>query len=267
MRILDIIFKFFAFVRLSGENFEDKLYVHRAKVIYLLNRLHSFIFPSKHKPLGKFLVRDVWARISYGKFYCRKYEEDLSIISESFEFKTIRKFIKLARGKNLVVDVGAHIGKYTILAAKLAKNVIAIEPHKENFKILKRNVRLNKLKNVYTLNLAASSRNSKLKLYIGDTSGHHSISKKSKDYQVVDGIKLDTFFKRLKLEKIDLIKIDVEGAEMQVLLGMKEYLRNRKIKNIIIEIWPNNLKKVKRFFSGLGYFIKPIEDDNFLVEC
>ena len=173
----------------------------------------------------------------------------------------------MTTGKNLVVDVGAHIGKYTVLAAKLSKNVLALEPNKENFKILKRNIKINGLKNVRVLRLAASNKNSKFKLYIGDSSGHHSISRKFKDYQIVSGVKLDSLFKKLKVDKVDLVKIDVEGAEMQVLLGMKEYLRKKKIKNIIIEISSKNVGKVKRFFEELGYSIRPLEGENFLVRC
>jgi FkbM family methyltransferase len=254
-----------AYLRLRGETLKDNLYIQLAKTIYSLYRFYSFFFPLKYKHIGNFLIENVTAITSYGKFYCRKYEEDLGIISDAYEIKTIKEFISLSKGKDLVIDVGAHIGKYTILAAKLSKKVIAIEPNKENFTILERNIRLNRLNNVYALNLAAFNKNSKLKLYIGDTSGQHSIFKKYGNYQSVDGIKLDSLFKRLNIKKVDLIKIDVEGAELQVLLGMLEYLKKRRVKNIIIEVKPNNLRKIKRLFEKLGYLIKKIEDENYIV--
>jgi FkbM family methyltransferase len=265
MSVPEYIQRALAYLRLRGETLKDDLYIHLAKTIYSLYRFYSFFFPVRYKHIGNFLIGNVTVITSYGKFYCRKYEEDLGIISDAYEIKTIKEFINLLKGKDLVIDVGAHIGKYTILAAKLSKKVIAIEPNKENFTILERNIRLNRLNNVYALNLAAFNKNSKLKLYIGDTSGQHSIFKKYGNYQSVDGIKLDSLFKRLNIKKVDLIKIDVEGAEVQVLLGMLEYLKKRRVKNIIIEVKPNNLRKIKRLFEKLGYLIKKIEDENYLV--
>ena len=69
----------------------------------------------------------------------------------------------------IVIDVGAHIGPYTLIASRrvgLNGKVVAIEADSENFNILNRNIQLNKLTNVIALNYAAFSKEDELKLYL-----------------------------------------------------------------------------------------------------
>jgi len=218
--------------------------------------------------MGWFLTHNVIAKNSYGKFYCRKKDEDLHFISEHYEKRTLSLFKNLARKSKIIVDVGAHIGKYTILADKLTKNkVIAIEPSKENFSILKKNLLLNKCKNTLAFNLAVTNKNKKVKLYTPDTSGHYTIRKiKSNSWELVSGVSLDYLLKRLKIEKVDLIKIDVEGAEADVIEGFMKYLISHKVDRLIIEISKNNFVELKRKFNSFGYSIKRIEGDNYIIE-
>ncbi len=64
---------------------------------------------------------------------------------------------------SIVVDVGAHIGKYTLFSARISRKVIALEPCKDNYEILIKNIKLSNLRNVIPLNLAAYSRNTRKK--------------------------------------------------------------------------------------------------------
>jgi FkbM family methyltransferase len=216
--------------------------------------------------MGMFLTNDVIAKNSYGIFYCKKKDEDLHIISEHYENITFSLFKKLAKKAKVIIDIGAHIGKYTILASKMTNGkVISIEASKDNFSILKKNIMLNNAKNVLAFNLAITNSNKKVKLYKPNTSGHNTLRRINAPYKWVNGTTLDYLLKKLKIEKVDLIKIDVEGTEINVIEGFKEYLIHHKVDNIIIEISKDNIYQVKKIFSSFGYSIKKIENENYIV--
>ena len=72
---------------------------------------------------------------------------------------------------DIVVDIGAHMGRYTIISSKRVGTngkVIAIEAHPGNFEMLNRNIKLNQLTNVIPLNYAVYSKETKIKLYLPD---------------------------------------------------------------------------------------------------
>jgi FkbM family methyltransferase len=152
-----------------------------------------------------------------------------------------------------VVDIGAHMGRYTITSSKsvgTSGKIMAVEAHPYNFRILQHNVRLNKLKNVIALNSAAYSDKARLKLYLPDEdlgyTMHHSLmtsylaSKYSKEierrYIEVEADTLDNLLKVRGINEVNWIKIDVEGAEYEVLKGAKETLSINKRLSILIEV-------------------------------
>ena len=121
-----------------------------------------------------------------------------------------------------IVDIGAHVGIFSIkFAYKFPKAMIySIEPEKQNFNSLKKNIKLNDLKNITPLKLAFFNKNGYLELGIDPFgSGQHSLLKRaSKEKERVKVITLDSFRKKIN-RKIDLIKIDTEGSEYEILLG------------------------------------------------
>jgi len=140
-----------------------------------------------------------------------------------------------------------------------------MEASKENFSILKKNIKLNKCKNVLAINAAADKSNKKLKLYKRDTSGRYTLKLKTSTYEIVNGITLYSLLKKLGIEKVDLIKIDAEGSELDVIEGLKQYLTSHRVDNMIVEIWEENYKRVKKKLVSLGYSIKKIEYNNYLI--
>ncbi len=150
---------------------------------------------------------------------------------------------------DLVVDVGAHIGRYTIISSKRTGpngRVVAIEADPSNFKTLNRNVNLNKLTNVTTLNYAVYSNQTNLRLYLpGKESGftiYNTImlnsGKPHKKFVEVNANTLDNLLKQIKINLVDInwIKIDVEGAEFEVLKGAQDVLSKSNDIAILIEI-------------------------------
>jgi FkbM family methyltransferase len=255
--------KIIAFLYLHGKGFKDCIKILIAKIFFLI---YYFLFRGKGKGIGSFLLSDVIAKTSYGLFYCRKRHADLAIISESTEYNTLKLF-KPKEG-DTVIDCGAHIGKYTIYASKLVGKygkVISFEPELSNFKTLLKNLKINHCKNTYVLNYACWNSNSKSqKLFIGKDDGEYSLKEKRDNYIKVPTIRLDHFLKKMNLKTIDWIKIDVEGAELEVLKGLGKYLK--RTKNIIIEI-TSRKKQVLGFLKREGYVIYKIPyDENYFCK-
>jgi FkbM family methyltransferase len=161
---------------------------------------------------------------------------------------------------DVFVDVGAHIGLYSIYAASLLRQgkVVAIEPNPKNYKALFKAIQLNRLKNVVALNIAAWSKECRLPLYIKGSSDPHSLVSKSSKYIIVRAMKLDDCINKLGLKKISLIKIDVEGAEVQVIDGLCNTLRAHRPK-LVVEVTWSNINIIYRLLGEFGYsfFIIP----------
>jgi len=127
----------------------------------------------------------------------------------------------------VIIDVGAHAGVFTVKSARSANRgrVVALEPHAGNFRYLQENLRLNGIANVTALKLAAYSEPGRLHLYLNpEHSDCHSITERQANHDrfkkvPIIATTLDELKQKLGLDHIDLIKIDVEGAEIQVLQG------------------------------------------------
>ena len=180
------------------------------------------------------------------EFYCRNNKDD-------FATMTIREneIIELFRPKqgDIVVDVGAHIGRYTITSSKhVGANgkVIAIEAHPGNYEMLNRNIKLNGLTNVISLNYAVYSKETKIKLFLPGEKSNRTIyntliSTRATDEEKFVEVNADTLDDLLQNNEIshaniNWIKIDVEGAELEVLKGADSIMSNSKNITLLIEV-------------------------------
>jgi len=192
------LFKFFYLVRLC--------YVRRIeRTTFAQTRINGF---SLVQPLDNVFIND---EIFYGKYYER--------------YRAVLK-------NDVVVDVGAHVGVFSIKSATVALKVIAIEPSPCNFKLLKFNTESNHFKNIALVNSAAADYDGDAKLYLPNNSGMNSILSELASASVetvnVKVKKLDSLLKELNIGKIDFLKIDVEGAEYYVLKGAFNTLKKYK---------------------------------------
>ncbi|OGM22849.1 hypothetical protein A2961_01665 [Candidatus Woesebacteria bacterium RIFCSPLOWO2_01_FULL_39_21] len=173
-------------------------------------------------------------------------------VFEKFETELIKKEIKQG---NIVLDIGSNIGYYTLIFAKLVGyngKVFAFEPDPTNFAILKKNIEINGYKNVVLINKAVSNITGGLKLFLcEDNKGDHRIydSKDGRKSIEIESVRIDDYFKNLN-NKINFIKMDIQGAEYDALKGMCRFLNRNKNVKIITEFCPIGLKR-----SG----VKPIE--------
>ncbi|MCW3995287.1 MAG: FkbM family methyltransferase [Candidatus Bathyarchaeota archaeon] len=162
----------------------------------------------------------------------------------------------------VVIDIGAHVGAYTVMSASMVKSgkVIAIEAHPANYRLLLKNIKLNDLKNVIPVNIAVLDKEGYVKLYSGKTSGWHSIRQERKSnlcssYLTVCCTTIDRLLLKLNSGKADWIKIDVEGAELDVLKGMRATLNNNPKLNLLIELHSNPTDTIA-YLKTFGFDIR-----------
>ena len=147
-----------------------------------------------------------------------------------------------------VIDIGAHIGYYTLLAAKLVGDkgeVFAFEPEPRNYALLLKNIEINSYKNVTPIKKAVFNKTGKVKLCLADFSGGHSLCRDvvhGVGTIMVDAICLDEFFRDKDYRSIDIIKMDIEGAEMAALKGMAKILETNDHLKIFTEFCPLGLQ-------------------------
>jgi FkbM family methyltransferase len=175
------------------------------------------------RKIPNFLIEDMYASMT-------AQEED------------IRKYFNPEKG-DVIVDIGAAFGIYTLIASKRVGangKVIAIEAHPDSFDMLNRNTKLNKLTNVTCLNYAVYSRKMKIKFYSNYTIMSERVreEKMKEKFVEVNADTLDNLLQQngLGQGQVNWIKIDVEGAELEVLKGACNTLSISKDISLLIEI-------------------------------
>ena len=146
------------------------------------------------------------------------------------------------------IDVGAHVGYYSLLASTrvgVAGTVVSVEPNPSTAEKLRRNIRLSGARNISVQELACTDTEKTLQFFQAGpyNTGGSSLSATTAGNRkpvAVRGLPLDAIVKALDLRRIDLVKIDVEGAELQVLRGMKEALAKHH-PEVVIELIPHLL--------------------------
>lgn len=171
---------------------------------------------------------------------------DLSLtgVYEEQETKFLKEFIKPGW---CVVDIGAHIGYYTIMLSKLvgeSGKVYAFEPDKKNYQLLQKNIKLNNCNNIITYDCAIAEQNGKANLIISKTnSGGHMLEYSNRGIPIQTKT-LDSFD-----IKPNFIKMDIEGSEYYAIQGMKETLKNNP--TILIEFDAKLQRYPEEFFDLL----------------
>jgi len=155
------------------------------------------------------------------------------------EPKAIDKFLSVVSNGDTVIDVGAFIGTYTLLAARQVGHqglVISLEPNPHNYERLTRNIELNEFTNIKAFNCAAGEK-SGMK-HFNMKSFLSNIDSLNQSRVIVEVKTLDVIIKENSIDSVKLVKIDVEGYECNVLKGLTDSFRNHMIKNLLIEAHP-----------------------------
>ncbi len=205
----------------------------------------------------------------YKRFFFRKGTDDKNMIDESFSNKEYYENLdSLIKNNFVVIDIGANIGAFTIPSAKIAEKVFSFEPEKDNFKLLKKNVQLNKLKNVYLFNCAVLDKEGEKELFISlDKTARHNFYLKSNISKIVKIISLKQIFDENNINFCHFLKIDTEGSEYEILKNLPlDYFK--KIETIALEfhdyIKNGELENIVRFLTNNNFKIEKIENNPYI---
>jgi FkbM family methyltransferase len=143
------------------------------------------------------------------------------------------------------VDVGANKGDFTLLAAKVVGShgeVLSFEPEPSNCFWIRKSIEANSYENIKLYDLALSGADGTASLYLGRKSGWHTLVPgcPARDQGVIGVVtrKLDSVLKEADQAKVGMIKIDVEGVELEVLKGAHETLSNNDDLVLLLDLHP-----------------------------
>jgi FkbM family methyltransferase len=158
-------------------------------------------------------------------------------------------FQRIVQPGMVVFDVGAHGGYYTLIAARAvgaAGQVVAFEPDPANRALLLRNVAANGYRNVTVVPAAVSDRRGAARLYAGwGNAGDHRVydTGDGRRWTDVASVTLDGFLDEGGVTRVDVIKMDIQGAEGAALRGMSALMRRHRQLKLLIEFWPLGLRE------------------------
>jgi FkbM family methyltransferase len=192
--------------------------------------------------------------------------ERFAFYENLIRFDYLKNGVSLKKG-DFVIDIGANIGCFTVLAASLVGDdgqVIAIEPDPETYQQLLSNIQINNLHNVTALNIAVTSENTPITLNVSPNSLYTSIYTEIDDKYLtgktitVDGRTLTSLIDQLQIKEIQLLKMDCEGAEYNILASLDENI-SCKIKQISMEVHKipeHDPKEIEDSLMNLGFKLK-----------
>lgn len=252
----------------------------RAGLRYLLGRTRRDLLLSRIRyvsPSRWFSERynmEFLSKLPWGVF--------LSTVERSIGFKEtepstwhepeVYPWINLEEG-DVAFDIGTHHGWYTLLFSRKVGDmgqVLAIEPNPNNLCFIQKNIQLNQLLNVKVLPYALSNKSGHTKLSIGAHSGGHTIMRLSgrKRGAIFTSRAITVPTKTLDnllqgFDEVKLIKIDVEGAELNILKSCKQL---RKVRRFIVEVHRREyLSSLRALFENKGFKVKKLKEKRLIA--
>lgn len=161
------------------------------------------------------------------------YDTDMIVIREIWEENVYEVNDGRFNKGGVVIDIGANIGCFSIYSAALGATVYAVEPEPNNLEELKNNIDLNDMQDqIYVLPYGISDY--KGTAIITDGGGGSTIKDKNVSGSEIETMSLDMMFDLYQIENVDILKIDVEGSEVEIILGASKDSLN-KCKYITME--------------------------------
>lgn len=180
---------------------------------------------------------------------------ELIIINSDLEYP--KKYFIYDRNHCVIFDIGANIGAFSIYYNSQVNNqthkIYAIEPSKNNFKYLKKNIILNKAKNIICSRVAIASRNYIAKLDISKNVDSYALVRNKMDFRhsKIENVKartIETFCRDNRIDNIDIMKIDIEGSEFEVFKKSIAFIM-KHVRLIFVEVHQLNPHENIKIFS------------------
>lgn len=193
------------------------------------------------------------------------------IFAEVYKDRVYAPFLE---GKKdlVILDIGANIGVTAYYFSQFAKKVISVEPSKEHFEKLTQMIKFNGLSNVTAINKALFTDNSKHTFYHNNNRTMYSLNSSVRDPNLpteeVDSISLDKLIESNNLDRVDFMKLDVEGSEAEI-LGSEGFKNcSKKIDTILVEVHAWNGRHPNQILESLkasGFTVQKIDNDATLI--
>ena len=190
--------------------------------------------------------------------------------------------LKVLRPGDTVIDIGANFGYFSLLASSLVKDsgrVISLEPEKENYNFLMRNIELNQISNILPLNIAAGKFKKEVELFIDPLNdGGHSLGgispETSEQIESTEILKskvqmdtLDSLLNTEKVGKIKIIKIDTEGWEFDVIQGTISTIKRFSPPIILAEVNRIGLRRAGASEKYLRLLMAELGFSTYIGRC
>ena len=195
-------------------------------------------------------------------------------VYETYQLDVFRSVVQSGM---TVLDIGANIGIYTVIAAQKvgeSGRVYAFEPEQENFHLLQQNITNNLFLNTEAIQVAVADAHGELTLHVAKSNkGQHSLLSlpDAEGEQRVQTISIDAWAHGKKIPKIDVIKIDIQGAESLAFAGMQETLATRPV--LLMEYEPRFIREsgndplaMLEMLLAFGYTLYDIDEGTKHIE-
>lgn len=200
------------------------------------------------------------------------------LLGKPIEVNIFTFLSKYLKKDSVFFDIGANSGYFSILASSVAKNgfVHAFEPVPRTYKIFKKTIELNGIKNIKLNNVCVGAKNGVVKFYVDESSDVSSLNKTSYQRKTklskCKMIRLADYCYKNKIDKIDIMKIDTEGAEKDILFSSRNILI--KYKPILVVEFSSetanafgfNPNELYDFLYGLGYKIYSFKEGRLRLQ-
>lgn len=186
-------------------------------------------------------------------WFCPEHETALEYMIRLESYEPV-DWVQPSEGQTFI-DVGGYIGSYSISAARAvgpAGRVLILEPEPNNRRQLERNLQLNGITNCTILPLAAWSASGLVGWHQDDQPVWHKVEERQNG-QTMNAVSIDDLVDRLAIERVDWIKMDIEGAEVGALKGAQKTLKKYH-PQLFIEVH-ETLKEVSELLSHSGYSV------------
>jgi len=215
------------------------------------------LFPDEHLPFP----------FAGGKIYLNIHESQMMFARALGMYESNKSHVitTLFKPGMTFIDVGANKGDFSLIASKIAGiegKVLSFEPEPDNCSWVRKSIEMNNYTNIQLFDLALGDSNGKAKLYIGEKSGWHSLvpdqTGRGMGEIEVTTRTLDSLLEEIECPAVDMIKIDVEGAELEVLYGAEKTLSNNENLILLIDLHPHlgvDPVAVCDMLMGFGFLI------------
>ncbi|CAO1668270.1 hypothetical protein NYA30BAC_03667 [Halomonas sp. NYA30] len=194
----------------------------------------NFYLPNKNDHIQKMIIRT-------GTFY------EVSMLEDMLD--------RFKKG-SVIIDIGANIGNHTVFFSKFlnACHVIAFEPNIDTFNILAENIKINGVdEKVDAFNLGVADSDGKASVIFYDPNNIGMTKIGMSEEGEINVVKLDNFLKKNERKSVGMIKLDVEGMELDVLKGCKKLLNDSAPLLYVEAGSESDFNAVSEYLEGFGY--------------